>query len=61
MTNLTTKELSALDDQIRHEQVLVKKYRAMACLCDETKVQNELNAYADRHQQHLNTLMGFLN
>ena len=61
MTNLTTKELSALDDQIRHEQVLVKKYRAMACLCAETKVQSDLNAFADKHQQHLNTLMGFLN
>ena len=61
MTNLTTKELSALDDQIRHEQVLVKKYRAMACLCDETNVQSDLNGIADKHQQHLNTLMGFLN
>ena len=61
MTNLTTKELSALDDQIRHEQVLVKKYRAMACLCDESGMQKDLNAFADKHQQHLNTLMGFLN
>ena len=35
MANLTTKELTALDDQIRHEQVLVKKYQAMACLCTD--------------------------
>ena len=61
MTNLTTKELSALDDQIRHEQVLVKKFQAMACLCNDTKVQGDLNCIADKHRQHLNTLMGFLN
>ncbi len=60
MANLTTKELSALDDQIRHEQVLVKKYQAMACLCSDTKVQSDLNCIADKHQRHFNTLMGFL-
>ena len=47
MANLTTKELTALDDQIRHEQVLVKKYQAMACLCTDSKVQNDLRSIAD--------------
>ena len=60
MANLTTKELSALDDQVRHEQVLVKKYQAMACLCGDAALQNELNGIADNHQQHCNTLLGFL-
>ena len=60
MTNLTTKELTALDDQIRHEQVLVKKYRAMACLCGDAKLQNDLNCIADKHQQHCDTLLTFL-
>ncbi len=60
MANLTTKELSALDDQIRHEQVLVKKYQAMACLCTDPKVQNDLNQIAGKHQQHCSTLMNFL-
>lgn len=58
--NLTTKEHTALDDQIRHEQVLVKKYKAMACLCADAKVQGDLNGIADKHQQHCNTLLGFL-
>jgi len=61
MANLTTKELSALDDTIKHEQVLVKKYKAMACLAGDTKVQNDLNCIADKHQQHCDTLMSFLN
>lgn len=60
MANLTTKELTALDDQIRHEQVLVKKYRAMACLCSDTKLQSDLNCIADKHQKHCDTLLSFL-
>ena len=60
MANLTTKELTALDDRIRHEQVLVKKYQAMACLCTDTKVQGDLRSIADKHQKHCDTLLGFL-
>jgi len=60
MTNLTAKELTALEDQISHEQTLVKKYQAMACLCNDTALQQELNSYAQKHQQHCNTLITFL-
>ena len=60
MTNLTTKELTALDDQIRHEQVLVKKYQAMACLCSDEKLRTDLECIAGKHQQHAETLLGFL-
>ncbi len=60
MANLTSKELSAIEDQIGQEQTLVKMYEAMACLCNDTNVQNELNGYANRHKQHYNTLLSFL-
>jgi len=60
MANLTSKELSALEDQIGQEQTLVKMYEAMACLCNDTKMQNQLNSFADRHRQHYNTLVNFL-
>lgn len=60
MANLSTKELSALEDQIGQEQTLVKMYEAMACMCDNKKVQNELNGYANRHKQHCDTLVSFL-
>ena len=59
-TNLTAKELTAHEDQAGCEQVLVKKYKAMACLCSDTKLQGDLNVMADKHQQHYNTLMTFL-
>ena len=38
MANLTSKELTALEDQINSEQTLVKKYQAMASLCTDTKL-----------------------
>ena len=60
MANLTTKELAALEDQIGCEQTLVKKYQAMACLCSDSTIQQELNDIAAKHQQHFNSLMTFL-
>ena len=60
MANLTSKELSALGDQIGFEQTLCKKYHAMACICTDAKLKNEFDAIAQRHQQHYNTLIGFL-
>ena len=60
MANLTAKELTALEDQISHEQTLISKYRAMACLCNNTSIQQELNSAAQKHQQHYNTLVTFL-
>ncbi|MBQ6539632.1 MAG: spore coat protein [Oscillospiraceae bacterium] len=60
MISLTSKELSALEDQMSHEQTLVKKYQAMACLVGDEKMQQDLNNYAAKHQQHFNTLLTFL-
>jgi hypothetical protein len=60
MSNLTAKELTALEDQMNHEQTLVKKYQAMACLVNDGKMQQDLNSYAAKHQQHFNTLLTFL-
>ena len=60
MVNLTSKELTALEDQLSHEQTLVKKYQAMACLCSDTAIANEFNGYAQKHQQHFDTLAAFL-
>jgi rubrerythrin len=60
MANLTSKELGALEDQIGQEETLVKMYEAMACLCSNTKIQDEMNGFANRHRQHYNTLITFL-
>ncbi len=60
MANLTSKELSAIEDQAGQEQTLVKKYQAMASMCSDTKIQQCLNDYANKHQQHFNSLVTFL-
>jgi ferritin len=60
MANLTSKELTALEDQINYEQNLVKKYQAMANLCSDTKIQQDLNNFASKHRAHYNTLVSFL-
>lgn len=60
MANLTSKELSALEDQISHEETLVKKYEAMACICNNVSIQQELNSIADKHRNHYSTLLSFL-
>ncbi len=58
--NLTNKELMALDDQLGYEQVLIKKYRTYANECSDAQLKAKCNQIADKHQQHFNTLMGYL-
>jgi hypothetical protein len=60
MANLTSKELTALDEQIGSEENLVKKYSAMASLCQDTKIQQDLETCAAKHREHYNTLVSFL-
>lgn len=60
MANLTSKELSAIEDQVGQEQTLVKKYQAMATMCSDQQITQSLNDYAGKHQQHFNSLITFL-
>ncbi len=58
---MTTKELTALEEQLGSEQVLIKKYRTMASQCTEPSIQQQLEKISQTHQKHFNTLMGYLN
>ena len=60
MANLTTKELTALEDSISAELMLVKKAQAMACMVSNPQIQQDINSIAQKHQQHADTLMTFL-
>jgi len=60
LANLTSKELTALADQIGGEQMLVKKFESMASMCNDTKLQQDLNNFASKHRAHYNTLISFL-
>ena len=58
--NLSTTELEVLEQQLEHEQALVKKYRTFAGECTDAQLKVTCNQIADKHQQHFNTLMGYL-
>ncbi len=60
MTSLTPKELTAIEDQLNHEQTLINKYQAMACICTDNNVANQFRDYANKHQMHYDTLISFL-
>lgn len=60
MPNLTSKELSALEDQLAGEEILVKKYRTFSNRCTDANLKNKCSSIADTHQRHFNTLLGYL-
>lgn len=60
MANLTTKELSALEDQLSFEKMLCCKYQEAARTTSETELKNSYNQYASQHKQNYDTLLGFL-
>ena len=60
MSNLSTKELSALEDQLGFERMLCCKYQDAAQATQETELKNTYNQYAVQHKQNYDTLLGFL-
>ena len=60
MMTLTTKELSAIEDQLGAEKELVAKYRSYAAVCTDPQLQAKLSGMASRHQSHFDTLYSLL-
>ena len=60
MANLTEKELSALEDQLNLEQMLIKKYKGYAAIAQDAQIRDVCEQLAARHKQHFDTLMGHL-
>lgn len=60
MANLTSRELTALGEQLGSEQVLIAKYRGMAAMCKDPVIKNKLEQIAVRHQQHFDRIAGYL-
>lgn len=60
MSNITSKELSALEDQLNYEQVLVKKYKTYSSQCTDPQLKTKCEQVASRHQEHFNRLMTHL-
>ncbi len=61
MANLTSKELSAIEDQLNCEQMLIKKFKAYAQIATDPQIKTTCEQIASQHRQHFDTLMGHLN
>ena len=53
---LTAKELSAIEEQLKAEKLLITKNKAYAQLCDDP----ELEQMAAKHEDHYQTLLSLL-
>lgn len=60
MESLSSKEMTALGEQLGGEQMLVAKYNAMACQATDPKIKQTLEAIACKHQCHYDELKKFL-
>jgi len=58
---LTEKELSAIEDQLSSEKLLVTKIRAYSQMCTDPQLKSKCDCIANQHQTHYDKLLGFLN
>ena len=60
MANLSQKELTALEEQLGYEQVLVHKFNTLAGACTDVALKTKLQSISGQHQQHYNRLITHL-
>lgn len=61
MANLTSKELTAIEDQLSAEQLLITKYRSAAGSINDPELKSVLERAASKHQEHYSRLLSHLN
>jgi len=60
MPQLTSKELTALEDQLTMEQNVISKFRMYAQTSTETEMKSKWECLASKHQNHYDTLVTHL-
>ncbi len=61
MANLTTEELRAITDQLKAEQLLVKKFKSYALMSTDAQIKTQCEQIAGKHQHHFDRLLTYLN
>ncbi|HIU75443.1 MAG TPA: hypothetical protein IAC62_06155 [Candidatus Pelethocola excrementipullorum] len=56
MGTISEKELSALNDLLNDEDLLIKKFQMLAQNSDDPEVKNKFNEISNKHQEHFNRL-----
>ena len=60
MPNLTSKEATALEEQLTAERLLVQKYRVAASSTNDLAMKTKFEQIASRHQGHYDKLVTFI-
>lgn len=60
MANLTTKELSGIEDQLKSEENMICKCKHYAQTVQDVALQTKFEEIATKHQQHYNQLYSLL-
>lgn len=58
---LTAKELTAIEDQLSGEKLLIAKCKSYAQMCDDPELKKKCETMAGKHQSHYDKLLSFLN
>lgn len=58
---LTEKELTAIEDQLNGEKLLVTKIKAYSQMCSDPELKQTCDTIASKHQSHYDKLLSFLN
>ena len=61
MTNLSEKELSAVQDILSEEDLLIKKFKNLSDQGQDQEIKNKLLNISERHQKHFNSIYSQLN
>lgn len=61
MSNLTSKELTGIEEQLSQEEVLVKKFKMYAQMSTDPQLQTKCQQIAAKHQNHYTKLLNQLN
>ena len=60
MQNLSAKEFTAIEDQLNYEQLLIKKYKNYAAICQDAQIKTICEQVATQHKAHYDTIMQYL-
>ena len=61
MSQLSEKELSALNDLRSEEELLIKKFQMLSSHTEDKTIKSKFDEIANKHQQHFNSLYSQLN
>ncbi len=58
--NLTTKELTAIEEQLGQEQILVQKFKMYSEMTQDQQLKTACEQIASKHEIHINKLLNML-